>query len=114
METFRYHSHPAISKSSDAGSGDDEAVASTKIMLRVPAEFEVRFMSSSNSPDSIGYEENPYIPKIGRCVVTNITIDYSPNGVFSTFADNAPTAISFSISVSEVSQMTRETVERGY
>lgn len=114
VETFRYHSHPAISKSSDSGSGDDEAVASTKIMLRVPAEFEVRFMSSSNSPDSIGYEENPYIPKIGRCVVTNITIDYSPNGVFSTFGDNAPTAISFSISVSEVSQMTRETVERGY
>lgn len=114
VETFRYHSHPAISKSSDAGSGDDESVTSTKIMLRVPAEFEVRFMSSSNSPDSIGYEENPYIPKIGRCVITNITVDYSPNGVFSTFADNSPTAISFSISVSEVAQMTRETVERGY
>ena len=117
IDTFRYHSHPALSKSEESSGGNppsDESIASTKIMLRVPAEYEIRFLSSSNNPASVGYEENPYIPKIGRCVVSNITVDYSPNGVFSTFQDNAPTAISLTINVSEVTAMTRETVEKGY
>lgn len=115
IDTFRYHSHPALSKSDDAGkdASKEEAVASTKIMLRVPAEFEIRFLSSSNSPGSVGYEENPYIPKIGRCVISNITVDYTPNGL-STFQDNSPTATTLTITVSEVTQMTRETVEKGF
>jgi len=116
IETFRYHAHPALSKSSDSGkdTSQEEAVASTKIMLRVPAEFEIRFLSSSVDSGSVGYQENPYIPKIGRCVIDNINVDYTPNGVFSTLENNAPTAITFTLSISEVSQMTREMVEKGY
>jgi hypothetical protein len=115
IETFRYHSHPATSAISDSSSTNkEEAMASTKIMLRVPAEFEIRFLSSSNNPGSVGYEENPYIPKVGRCVITNIQVDYSPNGVFSTFENNAPTAMTLTLTMSEVMQLTRETVEKGY
>jgi len=80
----------------------------------VPAEYEIRFMSSSDSPNSVGYQENPYIPKIGRCVITNIQADYTPNGVFSTFKNNAPTAVVLTITVQEVTQLTREHVEAGY
>jgi len=116
IDTFRYHSHPAISMSSDAqkDASPEQKQAHTKIMLRVPAEFEVRFLSSTPNPGIVGYTENEYIPKIGRCVVTDISVDYTTNGVFSTFQNNAPTAISFSMTVNEVTQMTREHVEAGY
>jgi hypothetical protein len=113
IDTFRYHAHPAVSKDSDNAS-PNEAGDSVKIMLRVPAEFEVRFLSSSSNPDSTGYEENEYIPKIGRCVINNIQVDYTPSGVFSTFNNNAPTSITLTLAISEVSQMTRDNIEKGY
>jgi len=116
IDTLRYHSHPAISMDADAhkDATPEQKQAHTKIMLRVPAEYEIRFMSSSDSPNSVGYDENPYIPKIGRCVITNIQADYTPNGVFSTFRNNAPTAVVLTITVQEVTQLTREHVEAGY
>lgn len=116
IDTLRYHSHPAISMDADAhkDATPEQKQAHTKIMLRVPAEYEIRFMSSSDSPNSVGYQENPYIPKIGRCVITNIQANYTPNGVFSTFTNNAPTAVTLTITVQEVTQLTREHVEAGY
>ena len=117
IETFRYHSHPALSISASADAKEtpeQKQQDHTKMMLRVPAEYEVRFLSSSTSPDTVGYEENPYIPKIGRCVVTDIQVDYTPHGSFTTYNNNAPTSMTFTMSVTEVSQMTREHVEAGY
>ena len=116
IDTFRYHSHPAISMSSDShkDATPEQKQAHTKIMLRVPAEFEVRFLSSSPNSGIVGYNENEYIPKVGRCVITDIQADYTPNGVFSTFQNNAPTAVTLILTMSEVTQMTREHVEAGY
>jgi hypothetical protein len=116
IDTFRYHSHPAISMDSDAhkDASAEQKQAHTKIMLRVPAEFEVRFLSSTPNPGIVGYTENEYIPKVGRCVITDIQADYTPNSIFSTFQNNAPTAVTFTLTMSEVTQMTREHVEAGY
>jgi len=58
--------------------------------------------------------ENEYIPKISRCVLTNISVDYTPNGVFSTLEDNSPTAYTLTLSFSEIAQLTREDVEAGF
>lgn len=109
IDTFRYHSHPARSR------GDVSVTeADPQIMLRVPAEFTVKFLSSTSNGSGTGFVENEYIPKISRCVITNISVDYTPNGVFSTLKDNSPTAYILSLTMSEVAQLTREDVDGGF
>lgn len=109
IETFRYHSHPA--RENKPGSDDASAVA---INLRVPGEFEIRFLSSNPNQEQQGFVENEYLPKIGRCAINQISVDYSPNSIYSSFTDNSPTAITFSISVSEMGLLTRELIDKGY
>jgi hypothetical protein len=107
IETFRYHAHPAIQ---DQAFGDGQSNA--EIMLRVPAEFEIRFLSTN--PNSKGFIENEYIPKIARCVATNIQVNYTPQSLFSTFRDNAPIGVNLTIQFSEIGLLTREAVEQGF
>ena len=107
IETFRYHAHPAIQ---DQVLGDDQS--NVEIMLRVPAEFEIRFLSTN--PNSKGFIENEYIPKIARCVATNIQVNYTPQSLFSTFRDNAPIGVNLTIQFSEIGLITREAVESGF
>jgi len=114
IETFRYHAHPAISNETFGG-GESKA----EIMMRVPAEFEIRFLStvpkaSFSDLTAVGLIENPYIPKIARCACTSITVDYTPQNVFSTFQNNAPIGVIFSISFSEMSPLHRGAVEQGF
>ena len=113
IDTFRYHSHPARSGKGDV-SGNNAITNDPQIMLRVPAEFTVKFLSSESNGSGNGFVENEYIPKLSRCVVTNISVDYTPNGVFSTLKDNSPSAYTLSITFSEVAQLTREDVEAGF
>ena len=109
IETFRYHAHPATSENS----GSEES-NQTQIILRTPAEFEIRFLSSDPNVNNVGFTENEYLPKIGRCSLNSISIDYTPNSIFSTFKDNSPTAITMTLSFSEMGQLTRETVDKGF
>jgi hypothetical protein len=107
IDTFRYHSHPA--RTSEGGNESNP-----QIMLRVPAEFTIKFLSASGTRGENGFVENEYIPKISRCVLTGIGVDYTPNGVFSTLPDNSPTGYVLTLSFSEIAQLTRQDVEVGY
>lgn len=107
IETFRYHSHPSRSRGGDSG-------LDAQIMLRVPAEFTIKFLSSSVGSEGSAFVENEYIPKISRCVLNSISVDYTPNGVFSTLKDNSPSGYTLTLSFSEVAQLTREDVEAGF
>lgn len=109
IETFRYHAHP--SRENEPGSDDSSKV---QINLRVPGEFEVRFLSSNPSPNAAGFVENEYLPSIGRCSLTSISVDYTPNSIYSSFQDNSPTAIMFSLQFTEMGLLTREAIDKGY
>ena len=112
IDTFRYHAHPA--RMNDGDVDGKAATEDPQIMLRVPAEFTVKFLSTESNGSGTGFVENEYIPKISRCVITSISVDYTPNGVFGTLKDNSPVAYSLSITVSEIGQLTREDVEKGF
>jgi HPt (histidine-containing phosphotransfer) domain-containing protein len=109
IETFRYHAHPARDEQLVG-----EKESNVQIMLRVPAEFEVRFLSSNPNMNQAGFVENEYLPRIGRCSLTSISVDYTPNSLFSTFVDNSPTAVTMTLNFSEMGILTRETVDKGY
>jgi hypothetical protein len=109
IQTFRYHSHPARDEQLVG-----EKESSVQIILRVPAEFEIRFLSSNPSTSQSGFVENEYLPRIGRCSLTSVSVDYTPNSLFSTFVDNSPTAVTMTLNFTEMGILTRETVDKGY
>jgi hypothetical protein len=60
IERFRFHQAPEV----DAGSSG--------LLLIPPSQFDIQFY--------YGGKPNPNIPTIGRCVMTGIQVNYSPNG----------------------------------
>ena len=78
--------------------------------LTAPAQFQITYMYRDGA--------NMYIPKISRCALTDMSIDYSPEGVFTTFkADEKgamPVLTKMELSFTEMEIMTKETIAIGH
>lgn len=109
IETFRYHAHPA--RDSDTENKEEDKA---EVILRVPGEFEIKFLSTNPNPNQSGFVENEFFPKIARCALNSISVDYTPNAVFSSFENNSPTAVTFTLQFSEMGLITREDVSKGF
>ncbi len=109
IETFRYHAHPSQDEEL-SGEGD----SNVEIMLRVPGEFDIRFLSTNSDPTIGGFVDNEFIPKIARCAINSISVDYTPQGIFTTFEDNSPVAITLTLNMTELQIILRDQIESGY
>lgn len=65
-----------------------------------PSEFEVKYYK--------GDKENQYLERQYTCVLTNLTVNYTPNGQFMTFSNGMPTHIKLDLSFKELSMPTKE------
>ena len=78
--------------------------------LTAPSQFQITYMYRDGA--------NMYIPKISRCALTDMSIDYSPEGVFTTFKGDdkgaAPVLSKMDLTFSEMEIMTKETIAVGY
>ncbi len=78
--------------------------------LKVPSEFQITYMYREGA--------NMYIPKISRCVLKNMSVDLSPEGVFTTFkGDGAgahPVLTKMDLTFGETEIMTKETIAAGH
>ena len=96
IEIFKYHMHPAID-----GLGND---------FIVPEEFQITYMYLEH--------RNQYIPRVSRCVLTNLDLQHGDDNNFSTFAgdDNgaAPIYTKMSLKFSETEIMTKTTIVKGF
>ena len=78
--------------------------------LLAPSEFQITYM----------YKDGPnmYIPKISRCALTDMSVDYSPEGVFTTFKGDDkgahPVLTKMELSFTEMEIMTKETIAEGH
>lgn len=77
-----------------------------KFLFDTPAEWEIQFYFHG--------QENTNIPKIARSVLTDINIDYSPQGEWSTFRNGHPVACMLQLGFNEMEIMTRQHIEKGY
>ena len=57
--------------------------------------------------------ENPHLHKIGACYCTDVQVDYSPDGQFTTFADGQPVHTQLSVSFLEDRIVTKRDIEAG-
>lgn len=91
IRTFKYHMHPEFQR--------DDA-----FIYIYPSEFDVVYYKNN--------QENLNIHRHTSCVLTEMNVNYSPNGVFSTFPDGMPTNISVSLTFRELQLLTKETIEK--
>jgi hypothetical protein len=100
IDTFKFHAAPEVLAS---GSG--------RYMVP-PSEFDIKFMYKT--------EENKNIHKIGTCVLTNISIDYAPDG-WATFGGvpnqkgaGSPTQTKLSLQFMETEIVDKQKITEGY
>lgn len=91
IRLFKYHMHPEFK---------DE----TGFLYLYPSEFDIVYYK--------GARENLSIHRHSSCVLTELNVNYSPNGVFNTFEDGTPTQINLSMTFRELMLMSKETIEK--
>lgn len=91
VRAFKYHMHP-------------EFPSENKFIYIYPSEFDIVYYK--------GVEENLAIHRHTSCVLTEMNVNYTPNGVFTTFPDGTPTQIQMSLTFRELMLLSKETIEK--
>lgn len=91
IRTFKYHMHPEF-RSED------------KFLYVYPSEFDIVYYKDN--------KENLNIHRHTSCVLTEMNLNYTPNGVFTSFPDGMPTFISMQLTFRELQLLTKETIEK--
>jgi len=71
-----------------------------------PAQFEIEFYDGNNN-------QNQFLFKTKKCVLTGISLDYSPNG-FATHEDGAPVETRMQLNFQETVMIDKNAVNEGY
>jgi len=93
LSTLKFHMHP-------------EYQSEGRYTFVYPSEFDITFYHQG--------EENLWINKIATCVLTNLTINNTPFGLWAQHEAGAPVAQRVSMTFKELSILTKETVEQGF
>jgi hypothetical protein len=91
IKTFKFHQAPEVNSS---GMGR---------YFIPPSEFDIDFLLNG--------QINTKVHQIGTCVLSNMNVDYAPNG-WSTFGDGTPTHIRLTLQFMETEIVTKERVDK--
>lgn len=92
---FKLHMHPNVT-SGNTGN----------LNMEFPNDFDIKFMH--------GTDENKHINKILTCVLENMSVSYTPNNMWSTHTDGAPTATVLTLQFREVEPLNRGHIKDNY
>jgi len=90
IEQFKYHMHP-------------EFKDGYNFVYIYPSEFDIFYYSNS--------KENTKIHRHTSCVLTDMSINYAPNGMFNTFSDGMPTQLDVTLQFRELALLTKEKIK---
>ena len=96
IKLFRFHSSPSL-----ANQGN---------FLVPPSIFEIKFYKR----DTNTVAENPFILKMRDCVLTEVNVDFTPNGNFSAFGSGAPVATTMSLTFKEIDINVKDDILEGF
>jgi len=65
-----------------------------QLMVNVPNIVQVTFMNKQN--------KNPWVTQFKQCAIGSVNVNYTPDGVWSTFRDGAPTAVTLQLQFLEL------------
>ena len=92
LREFKYHMHPEFKDSNN-------------FVYIYPSEFDIFYYQ--------GGLENPHIHRHTSCVLTEMNINYTPNGNFATFGNGQSTQINVTMNFRELALLTKDKIEDG-
>jgi len=92
IQQFKYHMHP-------------EYKDSNSFLYIYPSEFDIVYYT--------GGKENETIHRHTSCVLTEMSVNYTPNGNFATFPNGMPTQINVQMSFKELALLSKELIDEG-
>lgn len=93
IKEFKLHMHPEFK---------DRA----SFVYVYPSEFDIYYYHGSM--------ENKAIHKHTSCVLQDMTINYTPNGIFTSFKDGMPTQINVQMTFKELAMLTKDQIMDGF
>lgn len=92
IKQFKLHMHP-------------EYKDTNRFVYIYPSEFDITYFTNG--------QENTSLHKHTSCVLTEMTVNYTPNSQFNSFADGTPTQINMQLTFRELAQMDKELIQGG-
>lgn len=92
IKEFKYHMHPEFKDANN-------------FLYIYPSEFDISYYQNG--------EENPNLHRHTSCVLQEMTVNYTPNGTFTTFPNGMPTQINVTLGFRELALLTKDKVEDG-
>jgi len=92
IKEFKIHMHP-------------EYKDANKFLWIYPSEFDITYYTNG--------KENSSLHRHPSCVLTEMTVNYTPNGAFTTFADGTPTQINIQMTFRELALMDKDRIQAG-
>jgi hypothetical protein len=92
INEFKLHMHP-------------EFKDSNKFLYIYPSEFDISYYTNGR--------ENLHLHRHTSCVLTELNVNYTPNGTFATFENGMPTQINVTLSFRELSLMDKDKIMEG-
>ena len=92
IDQFKFHMHPEFKD--DAG-----------FLYIFPSEFDIVYYA--------GGDQNTNVHKHTSCVLTEVSLNYAPNGVFTTFANGMPTQINMQLTFKELASLDKKKIQSG-
>ena len=98
VKRFRYYASPGLGSS-----------AVTHMHWTYPSYWGIWFLTHPDVPGG-ALKENDFLPKLGKCVLKEVTADYSGE-TYGTFSNNAPLNVKLSLSFEETTLVDKKTIE---
>lgn len=92
MKELKYHMHPEFKDAKN-------------FVYLYPSEFDIYYYN--------GHVENLNLHRHTSCVLTDLSINYTPNGSFAAFSDGMPTQINVSMTFKELALLTKDKIKDG-
>jgi len=87
---FKYHMHPEFKDANN-------------FLYIYPSEFDISYYNNG--------QENLNVNRHTSCVLTDMVVNYSPNGQFTAFANGMPTQINITLTFKELATLTKEKIQ---
>ena len=91
IQQFKFHMHPEF-KSED------------QFLYIYPSEFDISYYNDNKQNDKIHHHTS--------CVLTDLSLDYAPQGTYSTFADGTPTQINMTLTFRELGKLDKANIQK--
>lgn len=101
IDVFKRSMLPSFAKNGDIRFS--EGISASNNFIRVPDVCKITFMRGGN--------RNPDVPQYKMCAITNVDINYTPDGTYATYGDGTMVAYGLSLSFQETKLVFAEEVE---